>query len=395
MSTLKSLLLATRFEPDEDAPRLVLADWLEESGTTAYQALAEFIRIQCQLARLPDNHPERADLEWRQRRLWWDHVETWLGPVYEASREFLFRRGFARVELYAGCIPDNELRSFLTTSAWNWIDALHWISPTARHLEELLQAPAFSSLVSLHLQEGPPIDRAVSLLSPDDSPLPLRELRLTNCSVDRAALNALIHWPQLSELRRLDLQHNHLRGRDLDVLAQSHHFPRLESLNLRSNLLADGWTDKSLNAFLDSSLLTGLRHLGLGYNRLRNRLDALLTSPRLAGLVELDLAGNMLEDEQAILLATSPHYRSLRHLNLSNNEIGVAGITALSASEYLDRLEVLDLRDNLLVADSLWALIRAPHLRGLQRLRLNRLAYNSYPLLSRLRGRFGHCLEMD
>lgn len=40
--------------PRDDAPRLVYADWLEEHGDEMSVARAEFIRVQCQLARIPN-----------------------------------------------------------------------------------------------------------------------------------------------------------------------------------------------------------------------------------------------------------------------------------------------------------------------------------------------------
>ena len=45
----KAGLAACRAAPDEDAPRLVLADWLEERGESGR---AEFVRVQCELAAL-------------------------------------------------------------------------------------------------------------------------------------------------------------------------------------------------------------------------------------------------------------------------------------------------------------------------------------------------------
>ena len=44
---LLSLLEAARQAPEDDSPRLVLADWLEDRGDGVR---AEFIRLQCQLA---------------------------------------------------------------------------------------------------------------------------------------------------------------------------------------------------------------------------------------------------------------------------------------------------------------------------------------------------------
>jgi uncharacterized protein (TIGR02996 family) len=48
MSGAEGFLSGIRAEPDDDAPRLVFADWLEDQGDAER---AEFIRVQCELAR--------------------------------------------------------------------------------------------------------------------------------------------------------------------------------------------------------------------------------------------------------------------------------------------------------------------------------------------------------
>src|SRR5262245_52388385 len=72
----RAFLDAIVAEPDEDAHRLVFADWLDEHGQSER---AEFIQAQCELAKLPqddarparlhDGDPRRTDLEVRERRL--------------------------------------------------------------------------------------------------------------------------------------------------------------------------------------------------------------------------------------------------------------------------------------------------------------------------------------
>ena len=49
MTDQPGFLAAILDSPDDDTPRLVYADWLEENGQ---EARAEFIRVQCELARL-------------------------------------------------------------------------------------------------------------------------------------------------------------------------------------------------------------------------------------------------------------------------------------------------------------------------------------------------------
>src|SRR5215207_1617840 len=67
--------------PDDDTPRLVLADWLEEHGDRHTAARAEFIRVQIELARLPDEDPRREALTRRQDELLKEHEQAWLGPL--------------------------------------------------------------------------------------------------------------------------------------------------------------------------------------------------------------------------------------------------------------------------------------------------------------------------
>jgi len=47
MSERAALLRTIRESPHDDAPRLVFADWLDETGIDADAARAEFIHLQC------------------------------------------------------------------------------------------------------------------------------------------------------------------------------------------------------------------------------------------------------------------------------------------------------------------------------------------------------------
>ncbi|MEK6237946.1 MAG: TIGR02996 domain-containing protein [Planctomycetales bacterium] len=74
--------------PDDDAPRLVFADWLEERGDLR----ADFIRAQCELAKLPD-HERRPDLEAREQQLLFRHGKQWAKPLRKRIKKWTFRRG--------------------------------------------------------------------------------------------------------------------------------------------------------------------------------------------------------------------------------------------------------------------------------------------------------------
>ena len=79
-------------DPRDDAPRLIYADWLDDHDDPARAA---FIRVQCELARMP-GEGRRAELEAQERELLKANRAAWLGPL---DRELhyghcTFRRGF-------------------------------------------------------------------------------------------------------------------------------------------------------------------------------------------------------------------------------------------------------------------------------------------------------------
>src|SRR5262249_1094923 len=89
----KAFLSAILADPATDAPRLVFADWLEEHGRSER---AEFIRVQCRLAALPECDQERKELETRSWELLGSHEEDWVGPLHGLHKQkwWRFHRGF-------------------------------------------------------------------------------------------------------------------------------------------------------------------------------------------------------------------------------------------------------------------------------------------------------------
>src|SRR5262245_16313050 len=87
----EGFLQAILAAPEEDAPRLIYADWLEDHGDPDRAA---FIRVQIELARLPKDDPRRADLAGREKGLLDRHAWEWAGPLGDRVTEWAFRRGF-------------------------------------------------------------------------------------------------------------------------------------------------------------------------------------------------------------------------------------------------------------------------------------------------------------
>jgi uncharacterized protein (TIGR02996 family) len=85
-----AFLQAILESPDDDTPRLVYADYLEEHGDPDR---AEFIHVQVALAALPPDDPRRKQLGDRERRLLEGHQQEWLGPLRPSLSGWAFRRG--------------------------------------------------------------------------------------------------------------------------------------------------------------------------------------------------------------------------------------------------------------------------------------------------------------
>jgi uncharacterized protein (TIGR02996 family) len=85
MTAAAALLAAIRAAPEDDAPRLIYADWLDEHGQPER---AEFIRVQCELAR-----HESADLRQREAQLLAHYHDAFAGPLAMPGYRFRFQRG--------------------------------------------------------------------------------------------------------------------------------------------------------------------------------------------------------------------------------------------------------------------------------------------------------------
>jgi uncharacterized protein (TIGR02996 family) len=78
MNEREALLRAVCENPDDDTPRLVFADWLQEHGD---EARAEFIRVQCEAARLAADSDRLDGLVRRAGELQELFGTQWLGEL--------------------------------------------------------------------------------------------------------------------------------------------------------------------------------------------------------------------------------------------------------------------------------------------------------------------------
>lgn len=88
-----SLLRAVLAAPDADEPRLAYADLLAQSSRSSDQARAEFIRLQVDLARLPDGDPQFPSMVARERELLGRYRVAWERPLRDRFRPSLASPG--------------------------------------------------------------------------------------------------------------------------------------------------------------------------------------------------------------------------------------------------------------------------------------------------------------
>jgi uncharacterized protein (TIGR02996 family) len=86
-----AFLRAIREQPDDDLPRLIYADYLDERGDPR----GEFIRVQCLLEGLAEDNPRYEELKRREAELLTDeNWSSWGGHLRPFVYSWQFRRGF-------------------------------------------------------------------------------------------------------------------------------------------------------------------------------------------------------------------------------------------------------------------------------------------------------------
>jgi uncharacterized protein (TIGR02996 family) len=265
MSTEDALLKAIAAKPEDDEPRIIYADWLDanDTGDGRRHDRAEFIRIQCALARMGEDDKCRTTLQAREHVLLDGQRDEWLNHLREYGvTDVRFRRG----------APE-----------WVCISADDFINNMGKVFELI----------------------------------PVCEAGITDCQDTQALANS----SHLANLTHLDLQYSGIGNTVARALADSPHLSRLTHLNLACNYIGDA----GVLALAESPHLSRLTHLNLAHNDIEEAgALALAESPHLSRLTHLNLADNDIKEAGAQALSESSHLANLIFLNLDCNRIGPA-----------------------------------------------------------------------
>jgi uncharacterized protein (TIGR02996 family) len=341
MSDEKGLLAAIWDQPHDDAPRLVYADWLEENGQPER---AEFIRVQCELARLGewDESPRTDELEARENKLWAKHRKAWRAALPEALRRDPFHRGFpAPQRTFRAPAPFAQLTAADLAGAPSWRFTLK--SVRDKHAELIAGAPALARTTRLDLREdrGRLSTAAIDALA-RGALANLEWLSLDNLLPGDAGVEALVS-ADVPHLRGVMLDGNQLTDAAVERLGAWRCRPRLEELYLGQNNLGD----PSLDVIASSPVTRGLRSLVIGDNPgfTAAGLIRLIESPVASSLAVLQVAGSAgATPEFAEALAASQQSRALRTLTLPFTPLGDRGVAAILHSPHLQDLGYLNVQ---------------------------------------------------
>jgi uncharacterized protein (TIGR02996 family) len=327
-------------QPDDDLPRLVYADYLDERGDCAR---AEFIRVQCELAK-PSGDPSGHDaLAEREQELLRRHSAAWVGPLGRLLDSSWFHRGF-----------------------------IEHIQLDVRHFVELADQ-IFAALPVRWVDcYGPPFFEPWSkgrnwATALSTCPFLTRPTRLGLFNIDLSSdAPTLLGAPLLRSLAVLHLDRCRLGDNDLRILAGATPPGRLSSLIVNSNRSGPCITASGTRALATSPLLRQLTELDLSVNQIGPAgVAALADSPQTAGLVSLDLSANHLGDAGVAAIAGSPHLSGVQSLGIGRNGVTDAGVEALLLSPHLTHLSSLDLSENDLSAHAVSALAESPNMSSL------------------------------
>ncbi len=332
---LLALLAAVKADPDDNMPKLALADWLQEQDDEHDRARGEFLREHVRLRQLPPDET-LADTT---SSLWQQHHEAWFGPLRATG----FWNNWHRWGLLIGCIDGTKLvakkgLALAGTEVYAWLAGLAFDRLSNTQLRKFHRSPLLDTLIGLQFE---------------------------GCNVYPSILAELVASPRAAGLRFLEIGKI---AAPAPAIAASPHMARLRELRLWQARVADA----GFKALCDSPHLNELRSLHVPNGSLTiHAARAFAEAKGLPAVTDLNLGGtNRIGPDGTLILAASPKAGQLRKLNLWSNGIADYGVEAICNQKHIDKLTHLDVSGNLLTNRAAVALAAAAHLKTLEELHL-------------------------
>jgi len=261
MNERAALLAAVLAAPADDMPRLVYADFLEETGDPVDAARAHFIRAEIAAERLPPEDPERERLESQAARLFNKHGDAWNRELPEWDRWYgtrlVYRRGFVeevhtnfRRFAFGGgtllaAVPVRYLALASRDGTLPFIDAMMAslsVPPDLSHIQTLRLGPHLRFTPAAQRRPAFQVDATddlIALVCGYPSLTRLQTLILAGNEIDDGRAADLVRrLPEsvfAGSLAELDLSDNRLTDAGAMALASANWPPGLTRLNLTGN----------------------------------------------------------------------------------------------------------------------------------------------------------------
>jgi uncharacterized protein (TIGR02996 family) len=240
-----ALLKAVASRPDDDLPRLVYADWLDEHGRGER---AEFIRLQVAHER-PLSGWERAAVRERMNALLNAHRAEWFRELPRWARLWYGEHDYQRPEYRRGFV---ETVSVCASHFLRFGDQLLDRTPVARldvfHLKgvrsRLARCPWLGRVPHLNLAHERLEEEGAAALARSRHLQGVRVLDLSACELGDAGVRALAEATSLTRLTKLNLGSNDLTLAAAKALRGARFLRTLSELNLARNPQLLGHEDR-------------------------------------------------------------------------------------------------------------------------------------------------------
>lgn len=245
--------------PDDDAPRLIFADWLEERGDPR----GEFIRVQCELAHLERHSEDSQELVIREANLLRDFETQWVGSAAEFCQRWTFRRGFLE---YVEIVSDNFIKFSGQLFAKHPVRSASFrVAPN--DLSKLAACPYLSRLSGISIgSHWIDYGELESLLDSHHFPR-LSKLVMLGSHLTDAEARLIAAAPVLDRLQVLDISRNDIRNDGVAAIAGSRILAELTALLLNTNTIRL----LGARALAESAHLQQLRYVDLRNNPIPQR----------------------------------------------------------------------------------------------------------------------------
>lgn len=273
--------------PEDNALRLLYANWLEDNGEIDF---ASFIRIQCELYDLQNEDERWLELSIEEESLWPRLIDRWFD---------FFRQ-------------------------------LYFIDPFVKRTDFPNNTPVRVQIQPADFKRGL-LDEAHITVNPDvyvqDSHRWIFLLGISNlATLGSPATANFFACPYLWRVRSLNCERSGVENDSLLGFTQAQHFQNLRHIDFYTNQI----DSRGLTCLTLCPSLRNLETLVLDANPVRDDgLQILISSPICHKLQELSLSRTEITDAGARYFMESPHLKSLRYLNLTNNRLSSEVVEAI------------------------------------------------------------------